>query len=176
MVRVPAREASLKPLIKARAIFDRILGILMFVACAILTFAMLLVCTHVVMRYALNRPILWGIEVCEYILVGIVSLGMAWLLKEEGHVKVDFLLNRLKPRPQALVNAITSALAAVAVLIITWYGLQRTTELMQGFAIETGALRIHKAYLLIPLGIGFFLFFIQLVRRSYKHFRSWRTG
>ena len=167
----------MKLLMKAGAIFDRILGSLMFLACLILTFAMLLVCTDVIMRYALNRPILWGLEVCEYILVGIVSLGMAWLLKEEGHVKVDFLLTRLKPRPQALVNAITSALGAVAVLIITWYGLQNTFTLMQTpFAIETGMLRIHKAYLLIPLGIGFFLFFTQLVRRSYKHLRGWRTG
>ncbi len=159
---------------KVGAIFDRILGVLMFLACAILIFAMLLVCTDVIMRYALNRPILWGMEVCEYILVGIVSLGMAWLLKEEGHVKVDFLLNRLKPRPQALINAVTSALAAVIVLIITWYGLRNTFHLMQtGFAIETGVLRIPKAYLLIPLGIGCFLFFIQFVRRSYRYWKSW---
>jgi len=148
----------------------------MFVACAIFIVAMLLVCTAVIMRYALNQPIGWAIEVCAYILVGIVSLGMAWLLKEEGHVKVDFLLNRFNPKPRALLIGITSALGAAAVLIIVLYGLRETFHLMEMGAVETGILRIPKAYLLFPLTIGCFLFFFQLVRRSYKHLRGWRTG
>jgi len=166
----------LKRLMKAGAIFDRILEILMFAACGIFTVAMLLVCTEVITRYALNRPIGWAIEVCEYILVGIVSLGIAWLLKEEGHVTVDFLLNQLKPKPQALLTGITSALGALAVLIIVSFGLLETVHLMERGAAETGILRIPKAYLLFPLCIGTFLFFIQLVRRSYKHLRSLRTA
>jgi len=165
----------LKLLMAAGAIFDRMLGVLMFAACAIFTFTMLLVCADVIMRYVLNRPIVWAMEVCEYILVGIVSLGLAWLLKEEGHVKIDFLLIQLNTRLQGLVNAITSALGAAAVVIITWYGLDKTFEFIQaGFAQETGTLGIHKAYLLTPLAIGCFLLFIQLVRRSYKNFRGWK--
>lgn len=163
-------------MMKAGAIFDRLLGVLMFAACVIFIFAMLLVCTHVVMRYALNQPIGWALEVCEYILVGIVSLGMAWLLKEEGHVKIDFLLNRFNPKPRALLIGITSALSAVAVLIIVLYGLRETLNLIEMGAVETGLLRIPKAYLLFPLSIGCLLFFFQLVRRSYKHLRGWRTG
>jgi TRAP-type C4-dicarboxylate transport system permease small subunit len=166
----------LKLLAKAGAIFDRFLGILMFAACTIFIFAMLLVCTEVITRYGLNKPIGWAIEVCEYILVGIASLGMAWLLKEEGHVKVDFVVNRFNPKSQALITGITSALAAAAVLIIASYGLLETVHLMEMGAAETGLLRIPKAYLLFPLSIGTFLFFIQLVRRSYKHLRRWRTG
>ena len=161
---------------KAGAIFDRFLDVLFFVACAIFIAAMFIICTDVVMRYALNQPLGWTIEVCEYILVGIGSLGMAWLLKEEGHVKVDLLLNRLKPRPQALLTGITSALGAAAVLIIAVYGFLEAINLVEMGATETGVLRIPKAYLIFPLSIGFFLFFIQLVRRSYKHLRGLRTG
>ena len=166
----------MKLLTEAGAIFDRLMGILMSAACVIFTVAMLLVCTEVNTRYALNRPIGWAIEVCEYILVGIVSLGMAWLLKEEGHVTVDFLLNQLKPRPQALLTGITSALGAAAVLIIVVFGFLETVHLMGTSARETGILRIDKAYLLFPLTTGTFLFFIQLVRRSYKHLRGLRTA
>lgn len=166
----------MKRLTKAGAVFDRLMGILMYVACVIFTFTMLLVCTDVIMRYTMNHPISWAMEVCEYILVGIASLGMAWLLKEEGHVKVDVLLNQLKPRPQALLTGITSALGALAVLIIASYGLLETIHLMEMGAVETGILRIPKFYLLFPLTTGTFLFFIQLVRRSYKHLRRWRTS
>lgn len=168
-------RANLKALAKKPgATFDRILDILMFLACAIFTFAMLLVCADVIMRYALNRPIPWSMEVCEYILVGIVSLGMAWLLREEGHVKVDFLLNRLKPSSQDLVNGITSAFNAVVMLIIAWYGLKASFHFAQTRAVEEDILLLPKAVLLIPLGIGCFLFFIQFVRRSYKYLKSWR--
>lgn len=166
----------MKPLMKVGVIFDRFLGALMFVVCAIFTFAMLLVCVDVVLRYVLNRPILWATEVCEYILVGIVTLGMAWLLKEEGHVKIDLLVDWFGPNPQALINAITSIFGALVVLTITWYGLDKTFELMQGFAMETGVLGIHKAYLLLPLDLGLFLLFVQLVRRSNAYLRSWRKG
>jgi len=171
-----AKETGLKRLTKAGAVFDRLMGVLMYVACGIFTVALLLVVTEVITRYALNRPIGWAIEVCEYILVGIVSLGMAWLLKEEGHVTVDFLLNQLKPRPQALLTGITSALGAAVVLIIVSFGLLETIHLMERGAAETGILRIPKAYLLFPLCIGTFLFFIQLVRRSYKHLRGLRAA
>lgn len=166
----------MKLLAKAGAIFNRFLGVLMVAACAIFTFAMLLVCTNVIMRYALTKPIGWETEVCEYILVGIASLGMAWLLKEEGHVRVDFLVNRFNPKSQALITGITSALGAAAVLLIASYGLLETVHLMEMGAVETGTLRIPEAYLLFPLSIGTFLLFIQLARRSYKHLRGWRTG
>ncbi|MBA7549911.1 hypothetical protein ES705_42414 [subsurface metagenome] len=158
---------------KAGTAFDRILDSLMFLACVIFTFAMLLVCADVVMRYALNRPIPWSLEVCEYILVGIVSLGMAWLLREEGHIRVDFLLNRLKPSSQDLVNGSTSAFNAVVMLIIAWYGLKASFHFAQTGAVEEDILLLPKAVLLIPLSIGCFLFFIQFVRRSYRCLKNW---
>lgn len=167
----------MKALIRtAGTAFDRVLDGLMFLACAILTIAMLLVFVDVVLRYALNRPLGWSLEVSEYILVGIVSLGMAWLLREEGHVKVDFLINRLKPRAQDLVNGITSAINAIIMLIVTWYGLQAGFQFLQTGAVEEDILLVPKAALLILLGIGCFLFFVQFVRRSYRHLRSWSTS
>jgi len=166
----------LKLFAKSGTVFDRVMDILVVVACVIFTFAMLLVCADVIMRYAFNHPIKITLEICEYILVGIVSLGMAWLLREEGHVKIDFLLSHFNSGQQALITGITSAIGAVFVLIITWYGAENTFSLMQRpFAVETGILRIHKSVLLIPLAIGCFLFFIQLIRRAYKHLKMYKS-
>ncbi len=161
---------------KVGAIFDRLLDFLMYIGSTLLIVAMLIVCTEVISRYVFNRSMGWPLEVTELLLVGIVSLGIAWLLKVEGHIKVDFLLNRLNPKHQALVIGITSALGALAVLIITTYGLRETINLYQAGARETGLLRMPKAYLLFPLVCGCFLFFIQLGRRSYKHFKAWRAS
>jgi len=158
--------------LKIVRIFDRTLDILMLVACGIFTCAMLLVCADVVLRYWFNRPLGWSIEICEFILVGMVSFGMAWLLREEGHVKVDFLLNRFRLRSQAFISGVTSMLGSVCVLVVTFYGFKETFRLMETGAVESGQLNIEKFYLLIPLGIGFFLFFLELIRRSYRQLKA----
>lgn len=167
----------MKILAKTGAVFDRFLNALIVLACVIFTFTMLLVSTDVILRYVFNSPIAWTTEVCEYILVGIVSLGMAWLLRREGHVKVDFLLNQFSPGTQALINAFTSILAAAVLFIITWYGIQNILFLLgKPLAVETGILRIHKAVLLIPLAMGCLLVTIQFMRRTYKNLQIYRQA
>jgi len=156
--------------------FDRVLDILSSVVGFIFVAAMLIVCLDVVMRYALNRPMVWATEVSEYILLGMACLGIAWLLKEEGHVKIELVMARFKPRVQALVNAITSILTAVAVLAITWYSGQITWDLYQRGVEETKVLHVPKAPLLALVALGMFLLFIQFARRSHRYLISWRAS
>ncbi len=161
---------------KVASIWNRILGSLMFLACAIFAFAMLLVCIDVILRYAFNSPISWSLEICEYILVGIVSLGMAWLLKEEGHVKIDLVLHQLSPRAQGLVDGVTSVLGTAAVAVIVGYATKETVSYIGSSATITGVLHMQKVYLLIPLVIGLFLLLVELGRRSYRSFRKWKVS
>lgn len=84
-------------------IFDKFLNLLMFIANLMLASAMLLVCLDVVMRYVFNQPIIWAKDICEFILVGIVSMGMGWLLREDKHVRMDFLVERLGKRSGQLL-------------------------------------------------------------------------
>lgn len=160
---------------KAGAIFDRILDILGWSAAILLNIAMLLVCCDVFSRYFLNRPLVWGVEVCEYILLGITSLGIAWLLKQDGHVKVELVLARLQPRAQAMINAITSGLGTIAFAIVVCYGAKRVWELHQWGAQTTKVLFLPKAPLVGFLIAGCFLLVIQLARRSWGHFNIWRS-
>jgi len=164
-----------KLLARAGSVFDRILNVLFYLVGVIFVCAMLIVCLDVVMRYSLNRPMVWATEVSEYILLGIVCLGIAWLLKEEGHVKIELVLARFKPRIQALINTITSSLAVLAVLAITWYGGQITWDLYQRGVELTKVLHVPKAPLLALLMVGMFLLLIQFLRRSYGYLMSWRA-
>ena len=152
-----------------------VLNMLMLIACAIFTFAMLLVCVDVFLRYVFNSPIIWAMEVCEIILVGIVCLGMAWLMKEDGHVRLDFMLYRFSPKPRALLKVLTSVLAAVTLAVIVWYGVKEIGSLMErANAVETGILRIPKVSLLIPLASGLVLFFIEFIRQAISQFLLFR--
>ena len=159
----------MKSLTKIIAIFDRLIDVLVFLACVLLICATLLVGADVVLRYFLGRPIVWSVEITEYSLLYIAFLGAAWLLKKEGHVRVDVVLNQLNPRNQALLNTITSIFGAMVCLVIAWYSAETTWDhFVRGIpAMET----LHTPYFIILgiIPIGSFLLFIQFLRRTYGY-------
>ncbi len=154
-------------------IFDRIIHLLTILAGGILIFMMLAIGVDVVMRYFLNRPIIWVTEIGETSLLFITFLGAAWLLKKEEHVKMDLVLSRLGPRTQVLINIVTSAIGAIIFLVITWYGVKVTWEHFQKGTYQTSLLEIPNAYVLFIIPVGSILLFIQFLRRSYGYLGSW---
>ncbi len=153
-------------------IFDRFLDLLMFFACVTLALAMLLVGLDVFMRYLFNQPIIWAKDVCEFALVGIVSLGIGWLLKENDHVRMDFLVEGLSLKPRTILALSASVISVFALSIVLYFGLIEIAELLQRkYAVETGILQVHKATLLIPIAFGLILFGIQMLRQIYGHIK-----
>ena len=164
----------MKLLEKARAIFDHFNDFLLWLAGVLLYFALFSVCYEIGMRYFLHHPTVWSLELTEYTLVWVTFLGTAWLLRREGHVKIDFLLLRLKPRVQTIINIVTSILCAIACLVALWYSGQVVREQFQRGLVFSTALALPMWPIFIILPIGFFLLFIQFLRRTYRYLASWR--
>lgn len=166
----------MKLLTKASTFFDSIMGLLAFLAAVLLVFTMLSVSYDVVMRYFLNRPTLWVQEIAEYSLLYITFLGVAWLLKKEGHVKMDLVISRLNPETQALLNVITSVICAVICALLVWYGVQVTWDSFQvGYRSGT-ELDIFRWPMDAIIPVGSFLLFIQFLRRTFRYLGSWRAS
>ena len=165
---------TIKLLTKADHIFDHILSATAIMAGVLIIFLMMGTIAEVVMRYFFNRPISWMLEVLAYSLVWITFLGVAWLLKREGHVNMDIFLVRFKPRTRCLVNIITSVLGVLICAVLVW----STTENLR-FYIEVGHLQQTERYFLtapifVIIPAGSFLLFIQFLRRTYGYVESWR--
>lgn len=159
---------------KISAGFDRAVGILAILGVVLIIFMIFGVSTDVVLRYFFARPIHWMLEVTAYSLLWMTFLGTAWVLKKEGHVKVDLVLNRLEPKAQALVTIITSFMGAIISLVITWYGATVTWEHLQtGYFLST-LLRPPKWTILAIIPIGSFFLFVQFLRRAYAQLGIWR--
>ena len=150
-------------------LFDRLLDILMVLAIVLLIFGWLSVCFEVIMRYFVGQPQIWVIETVEYILLYTCFLGAAWLLREEGHVRVDVLLNRLNPRNQALLNIITSGIATILWLLLAWYTGGYTWKAFKMGLYTSTILEAPKGPLYSIMPIGSFLLFIQFSRRTYGY-------
>jgi TRAP-type C4-dicarboxylate transport system permease small subunit len=59
---------------------------------------MFLICYMVFVRRVLNSPMANGDEILIYFVVAVVSLGVAYTLKEKAHIEVTLLLTRLSSR------------------------------------------------------------------------------
>ena len=153
-------------LTKISSIFDRFLDSLVYLAAFLVVFMTVGVITEVVLRKVWQVSIPWMHEATEYSIVWISFLVAAWLLREDGHISIDILTNRLKPETQALLNTITSVLGIIVFLIIAWFSLQVALGYLQIDARIPSIARPLKFPLYIVVPVGTFLIFIQFIRRT----------
>ena len=107
-------------------------------------------------------------EVTECLLLFITFLGTAWLLREEGHVKVDIVLNRLKPQTTAFLGIISSIMGVLVSITLTIYGFNVTWDNFQRSIYTPTALEIPVFAILAIIPIGSLMLFIQFIRRTGK--------
>jgi len=157
------------------ASFDRLLTYFSVVGMSLIAGIMLLVVAKVAMRYFFNNPIVWVIDITEYAMLFITFLGTAWLLKKEGHVIMDLLLDRLNRKGRHMAIVITSVAAATTCFIITWYGVVVGLDWYNINYFYQGALDIPAFYLEAVIPVGMLLVAIQFMRRAYSNWKLMRA-
>jgi len=161
---------------RAGRIFDQIIGSAYVLAGALIIFVLSAVFYEIVMRYFLHRAVLWTYEVTGFTMLFITFLATTWLLKKEGHVRVDLVFNRLKPQHQSVVNVIVSILCAITFLAITFFSAKTTIESAKiGYYTPT-ELQVPQEYILFIIPLGSFFLLIQFIRRAYASFRMIKTN
>ncbi len=133
----------------------RVLSILMLLM-------VLNVCFDVIMRYFFHNSSV-GMQEMEWHLFSVIILfGTGVALKNESHVRVDFLYERFSARTQALINIYGTLLflLPLALLILFGsFGFVRSAYVMQEISEDPGGLPFRwliKA--MIPLSFGFLIF------------------
>jgi len=157
---------------KAVIIFDRILDLLAALAGILIVFSTLSVATGIFSRYFLHHPISWVTEISEYIILCSTFLLAAWVLRQEGHVKVDIVLVKFNKKAQSLINIVTSICCAIACLILTWYGIKVTWDLYKTNAFTYTVLELPKSIFTFFIFLGSFLLLIQFIRRIYGYLQN----
>jgi C4-dicarboxylate transporter DctQ subunit len=163
----------MKILKKLGRIYDRIIDSAAVLAGVMLIFLMLSVSLEVALRYFWGRPTSWVGEIAGYILLYIPFLIAAWVLKGEGHVKMDLLLNRLSPKNQCLLNAVTSVTSAVICLVLTWFGLRSSLYFYSVNYKTPTVLMLPKGIIIGIIFVGCFLLSIQFLRQAHRYWKDW---
>ncbi len=160
---------------KMGRLLDRVMEGFAWFAGFLMMFALITVCVDVVMRYFFNNPTGWVLQFSEYILLYIPFLAAAYVLKEESHIKIDIVLNRLSEKAQTLMNVVTSTLGFFILAVLTYYGALITFDYYQRKVPTIEYLKIPEYLVIIVIPIGCFLFSIQFIRRAHKYYRILRA-
>ena len=163
----------MKLITKVTKIYDRTIDIFAFLAGILVIFLMISVGLEVGLRYFLGRPTSWVVEIAGYILLYIPFMVAAWVLKREGHVRMDLVLNKFGPRTQPLINALTSLIGALICFTLTLFGV-KVSFYFRGYQTPT-SLMLPKSIIIAIICVGSFFLFVQFLRRTFSYLKKWRT-
>ena len=91
-----------------------------------LIFPLMVTITYeVICRYVFDAPTVWAYDMAYMIGGSMMALGMGYVLKDKGHVRVDILYDRFPPRLKAFMDLI---LTAVFFFPITFFFVQQSWQ------------------------------------------------
>ncbi|MEX2151075.1 MAG: TRAP transporter small permease [Steroidobacteraceae bacterium] len=106
---------------KAGAALDRLIDALALVAGALLCALVALVCMDVAARSLKLFATPWTLDISEYALYAITFLGAPWVLRENGHIAIELVVERLPPRGRAAARRASDALGALVCAVLLYY-------------------------------------------------------
>ena len=163
---LPLSPINAKPPLMAKILhaLDRIENAMAGMATLLPVAITVAVCLEVFMRYVINQPLVWVVELSEYALLYICFLGTAWALHNDNHVKVDIVLNILPHRVRRACGVISSLLGiAISAILLIW-GTLATWEKFQSGAYNPTVVEFPAWIVLLCIPLGSFFLGIRFLR------------
>ena len=158
-------------------ILDRVLGALealaRWIAMALATAIILILCAQIFYRYVLNSSIVWSEEVATWCLVWLVFIGSAAIMRKWDHVQIPMLIQRLPLRMRPGVIIFAKLATCLAVALIAWYGLQWVLGPVH-IVSQTSGISTRWIKLAVPVGAALMALFA--LGCALEDIRRWRRG
>ena len=71
-----------------------------------------------VTRNIINIPLIWIIEMAQFVMTGYYLLGGGYSLLSDDHVRMDLIYSRLKDKTKAMLDMITSVFLITYLVIL----------------------------------------------------------
>lgn len=140
-----------------------VLGWIAMVFMAILMFG---VTADVAARAIYGQSVPGLFEMSELSMVMVVFLGLGWTLRDDAHIRVTMLTDRLAPRPRRLAGGLAWLCAALVFLLLAW---PSTQEAAYSFSIREfrwGVVQIPIWWTKIALAAGLWFAAVQAVVKA----------
>lgn len=118
-------------------------------------------------RYVLNSPQAWITEIFEFMLVWSIFLGFGMALKDNRHIQVELLFDKLSFKFKRVVGCISYLIGAGFALFLAYSSVELIT-LTKVQATKTIDVGLPMWMTLLVLPISMFLLGIYFLFKSYK--------
>lgn len=148
----------------ARKYFDKLEVILLRFSQLALLVMMVLTSLDALSRYFFSHSITGAYEITErYLMIILVFLSMSYVLKVNGHIRLDILFERFSQKVRNVLNIIFYIMIAVFAFFMGYEGLLITINALKNNLIMSGLIDfpLWLSYIWIP--IGSFVLMIRLV-------------
>ena len=152
--------------------FDRTIAAMMAISSALVVLIAVAVTIDVLMRYIFSKTYAGLFEITEYSLLWITFLGAPCIMKNNGHVRVDLIVNRLPPYQRVLLTIIADFISIFLLMTMTWYTAGLTIHDFRTSFTLSGILMAPKWPIEIIIPIGFFLLLLQMARHTRQHVKD----
>lgn len=160
---------------KVTRILDRISDLTGFMAGMMMLFGFVIVLIEIVLRALFTKTLYITNEYSAYMTVGITFLGLAYTLKEDGHIRMTFLHSLLKGKSVIILDIITFIVGIAFFSIITYI----TGKFAIGsYLIGSRSMQITRTLLWVPqslIPIGSFIMALQFLSNTLKGIDDLRT-
>jgi C4-dicarboxylate transporter DctQ subunit len=125
-----------------------------------------IVTIEVVLRYIFGLSLIFTEELARYLMVWIVFLGGALAVKDDSHIRINVLVQRLSPRLGQLVRITAHGLTMLLLVVLTVEGTKILPRQLDQMCITIDTSMFYF-YLAIPVGsILMIIFMLPRIRDS----------
>ena len=148
--------------------YERVLDILMLVACLLLLGMAVMIGTDVVSRNVGAGGVAVSNEFSEDILYLMTLLAAPWLLRQGQHIRVDIILRVLPTRVAWMLEWVGDIIGLLCCFYFVWYGTLITVASYSAGSIVIKTLITPEWWTLAPLPVGFVLLGIEFIFRMHR--------
>lgn len=154
--------------------FDKLLGYVTYTAAAVSGLAILLtafmICYEIIARSVFGSPTVWVMEISTYFLIFAGFLGMAYTMRKNGHICVDFLYARFSRNVRRVLDIFTSSLSLFAMYVCVT---ESTNYMLMSYDMGIVSPSLLRVPLWIPqtaMVVGFTLLFLEILNHLLRDF------
>lgn len=133
---------------------------------------------EVVARYIFNAPTEWAFDIA-YMSSGIMFLlGVAWVLREDAHIRIDIVRNKMPERVKNIIEGVTYLLVLCPIFAaLSQVALHRAMRAWTTNEVEmVSPWAPHMWPFYWALAIGLVVFTLQFAAEGLRAFAGQRTG
>ncbi len=109
-------------LVRIEKFFDRVADIVGHITAILMALMILNIFYDVIMRYFFNQSSIAMQEMEWHLFSVIILLGVSYSLKEDGHVRVDIIYDKLSQKKKAIINIVGTTLFLIPFSFLILYG------------------------------------------------------